>query len=94
MNKKIITVLVLLCLLLLLSFLASAYEIVGHECCILCPICSLAKDIKELLALAFMLAVAMLCATTRYSCRSDYSEEHDIPQELSTPVKLKVKLSD
>ncbi|MBQ9805961.1 MAG: hypothetical protein IJW49_05595 [Clostridia bacterium] len=94
MNKKIITVLVVLCVLLLLLFLASAYGIIEHECCINCPICLLAKNIKDLLSFALLLAVAVSCAETMYSCRIGYSKESDIVQRSSTPVKLKVKLSD
>ena len=93
MRKRVLAVLLALCLILLLFGFVNACSAL-HECCINCPICSFKGEIETLLLLAVLFAFFIFGANGICPRRIGYGEEHRATRILCTPIKLKVKLSD
>ena len=94
MKKRLLAVLLALGLVLLLFGFINACGFVAHECSVNCPICTFAKEIKDLLILAFLVAVFVFDPQKLCSCSLGYSEKHQLTLLSRTPVNLKVKISD
>lgn len=94
MKKRTIVLLAVLFLLILFLTVAAIHGGMDHNCCQNCHICAITKELKDLMTFAVLLTFAIATEKGLCACRIAYSEENGKTLLSSTPIKLKVKLSN